>query len=221
MLLFQLPPGRRRHSICHGEGELYFRGSRREDSTDNNIPLDFTNRQMSDKEIEDAKHRESLMAALDVAQKFFYDSLRITFSDEARNAQAYAYGRWPEEFCSTFGVGYAPKDGRAFMEYCKRKAVDTDLLIELGLLKRDKEDKEKIYTAFRERVIIPIRNRWGESSLSPVDISAPMTRPQNISIPTIRRSTPKGYNLWNRQGFQSEGCRQCHYRRGRAGCHAL
>ena len=128
---------------------------------DNNIPLDFTNRQMSDKEIEDAKHRESLMAALDVAQKFFYDSLRITFSDEARNAQAYAYGRWPEEFCSTFGVGYAPKDGRAFMEYCKRKAVDTDLLIELGLLKRDKEDKEKIYTAFRERVIIPIRNRWG------------------------------------------------------------
>ena len=34
VLLFQLPPGRRRHSICHGEGELYFRGSRREDSTD-------------------------------------------------------------------------------------------------------------------------------------------------------------------------------------------
>ena len=74
---------------------------------DNNIPLDFTNRQMSDKEIEDAKHRESLMAALDVAQKFFYDSLRITFSDEARNAQAYAYGRWPEEFCSTFEIGRA------------------------------------------------------------------------------------------------------------------
>ena len=40
----------------------------------NNIPLISANRQMSDKEIEDAKHRESLMVAFDVAQKFFLRS---------------------------------------------------------------------------------------------------------------------------------------------------
>ena len=128
---------------------------------DNNIPLDFTNRQMSDKEIEDAKHRESLMVALDVAQKFFYDSLRITFSDEARNAQAYAYGRWPAGVLLYIWSGICSEGWSCIHGILQRKAVDTDLLIELGLLKRDKEDKEKIYTAFRERVIIPIRNRWG------------------------------------------------------------
>lgn len=128
---------------------------------DNNLPLEYTGRELSDKEIEAARHKESLMAALEVVQKFFYDSLRITTSDESCAAQSYAYNRWPEEFCSAFGVGYAPKDGRAFMEYCERRAVDRDILLELGLLKRDKENKEKIYAAFRERVIIPIRNRWG------------------------------------------------------------
>lgn len=129
---------------------------------EHNLPISYTkNHEQTYEEIEDAKHRESLMAALDMAQKFFYDSLRVISSGEAKDAQTYAYGRWPEDFCSTFGVGYAPKDGRAFIEYCKSRAVDMDILLELGLLKRANDDKGKVYTAFRERIIIPVRNRWG------------------------------------------------------------
>lgn len=128
---------------------------------DNNIPIEYSGKGKSEEEIERAKHRESLLAALDVAQKLFFDSLRVAVDDEVRTAQSYVYDRWPKEFCSTFGVGYAPKDGRKFMEYCRSRTIDTDILLELGLLKRDKDDKERVYTAFRERIIIPIKDRWG------------------------------------------------------------
>ena len=87
------------------------------------------------------------------------DELRLEASDEARAAREYTYSRWPEEFCSTSGLGYAPKDGHKFEDYCKTKCIDTDVLLELGLLKKD--DNSRVYPMFRERIMIPIRNRWG------------------------------------------------------------
>ena len=80
-------------------------------------------------------------------------------SDESRLAREYAYGRWPEEFCSVAGLGYAPRDGGAFMEFCRSKGLDEDALFELGLLRRG--DDGRVYTMFRHRIMIPIRNRWG------------------------------------------------------------
>lgn len=53
-----------------------------------------------------------------------------------RVAREYAYSRWSEEFCSTFGLGYAPKDGHKFEDYCKTKCINTDMLLEPGLLKK-------------------------------------------------------------------------------------
>lgn len=71
-------------------------------------------------------------------------------NDEARAAREYAYSRWPEQFCSTCGIGLAPKDGKLLMKYCKSKAVSEDLLVQSGIFQRDKKSG-RIYTLYRNR----------------------------------------------------------------------
>ncbi|MCB6514011.1 hypothetical protein LI181_20290, partial [Phocaeicola vulgatus] len=70
-----------------------------------------------------------------------------------------AYGRWHEEFCAFAGIGYAPKDGQAFMDFCRNKALNEELLYELGMFKRGEDGNT--YAMFRQRIMIPVRNRWG------------------------------------------------------------
>lgn len=66
------------------------------------------------------KHRESLLVALDHIQAYFLNCLRTTDNIECKQARDYAYGRWPEEFCSVAGIGYAPIDGNLFVDYCQK-----------------------------------------------------------------------------------------------------
>lgn len=73
--------------------------------------------------------------------------------------RAYAYSRWHEKFCAFAGIGYAPKDGQAFMDFCKSKALNEELLYELGMFKRGEDGNT--YAMFRQRIMIPVRNRWG------------------------------------------------------------
>ena len=123
-----------------------------------NITIEYVEEQ--DKEIVTKnRHKEMLLATLGYVQDFFISSLLAPDNDESRLAREYAYGRWPEEFCSVAGIGYAPRDGGAFMEFCRTKGLDEDVLFELGLLRRG--DDGRVYTMFRHRIMIPIRNRWG------------------------------------------------------------
>lgn len=125
---------------------------------DNSIQIEY-GREKTDEEIEYARHTEALLAAVAVAQSFFVATLADNRSEESDKARQYAYGRWPEKFCSETGIGYAPKDSSAFIEYCRNKGVGTNVLLETGLLKRGNDSG--IYAFFRERLMIPIRNRWG------------------------------------------------------------
>lgn len=125
-----------------------------------NITIEYTkDGETTEEEKTEQKRKESLLVALDILQNFFVNNLRLAGSDETRHAQDYAYGRWPEEFCSEAGIGYAPKDGKAFMDFCRQKGIQEDLLFELGMFKRA-EDND-VYPMFRERIMIPVRNRWG------------------------------------------------------------
>lgn len=45
------------------------------------------------------------------------------------------------------------------MDFCRQKGIQEDLLFELGMLKRAEDNG--IYPMFRERIMIPVRNRWG------------------------------------------------------------
>lgn len=126
----------------------------------NNLHIEYTREEQTDEQREAAKLKESVLAAVALVHKFFFDQLRVELSDEARAAREYAYSRWPEDFCSTYGIGLAPKDSKPLMEYCKSKAITEDLLVQSGIYKRD-EKSGRIYTLFRNRLVIPIRDRFG------------------------------------------------------------
>lgn len=123
------------------------------------IPVERVNEEENEKETAAANHREKLLIALENIQEFYVRSLSDKSSVESRMARDYAYGRWPDDFCTMTGIGYAPQDSRPFMDYCTKKCIDENTLLELGMLR--KSDDGRTYALFRGRIMIPIRNRWG------------------------------------------------------------
>lgn len=126
----------------------------------NNLHIEYTKEEQTDEQREAAKLKKSVLATVATVHKFFFDQLRVELSDEARAAREYAYSRWPEDFCSTFGIGLAPKDGNLLLDFCRSKAISEDLLLKSGIYRKD-EKSGRIYTLFRNRLVIPIRDRFG------------------------------------------------------------
>lgn len=144
--------------VMEKEG-LDFQGAVESIARANNVPIEYVKSEKSDEEREKGRRRESLLGAVAVVQQFFYDQLRVEMTEEAREARRYAYGRWPEEFCATAGLGLAPKDGRGLVEYCRGRGVSIEVLKELGVVKVSERGVE--YSMFRNRLTIPIRDRLG------------------------------------------------------------
>ena len=119
----------------------------------NGIAVEHVASERSEEQIAEAKHRESLLIAIEQVQEFFTCSLSA-----CSVGQNYAYNRWGEDFCRKVGIGFAPKSSAAFLDWCKSKALNLDLLLELGLVKKSEKDGS-LYAFFRNRVTIPIRNR--------------------------------------------------------------
>lgn len=126
---------------------------------DNGIEIERTDKELKEEELTAYRHKEALLAVNEVVHRYFVDFFRTDMSEEARTAREYAYGRWSENFCQTTGIGYSPRYGKSFIEYCQAKGLTTEDLLEAGLIRKD--DDDKLYTFFRERIIIPVRNRWG------------------------------------------------------------
>ena len=124
-----------------------------------NISVEYIQEERNEEQIAEAKHKEALLTALDSVQGYFVENLRHKDNGECSKARKYAYGRWSEEFCSMVGIGYAPKDSQAFIKYYQRKALNEELLYELGMLRQNEDGN--IYAMFRQRIMIPIRNKWG------------------------------------------------------------
>lgn len=123
-----------------------------------NITIKYTKSEKSAEEIEAAKARESLFVATEAVHKFFVEQFRSDTSDEAKAAREYAYSRWPQKFCNTTQIGYAPKNAKVFSEYCKAHCISTDILMTLGLMVQGQYGP---YPLFRDRIVIPIKNRTG------------------------------------------------------------
>lgn len=126
----------------------------------NNLHIEYTREEISDEQRQEAQLKESVLAAVAVVHQFFQERLRVDMDDEARAAREYAYRRWPEEFCQTRGIGLAPRDGKLLMDFCRSKAISEDLLLKSGIYRKD-EKSGRIYTLFRNRLVIPIRDRFG------------------------------------------------------------
>lgn len=128
-------------------------------ANDNGISIEYADKDKTDEEGESYRHKESLLAINELVNHYFVETLRANLNDECGIARNYAYERWPVGICSLNGIGYAPKNGNEFIDYCRKNAISMEALMEIGLVRKD--DSGKFYAFFRERIIIPIKNRWG------------------------------------------------------------
>ena len=125
------------------------------------IPVDYEKEEeQSGEAVAEQKHKESLLATLDILQTFFVDSLRLATTEDSRNARCYAYNRWPEDFCSEAGLGYAPKDSNVFRDFCQQKGLKEELRnrsIPTKSLKEDAtvESLKAVLRNDRENIFIP------------------------------------------------------------------
>ena len=87
--------------------------------------------------------------ALRIANKQVADFYAKQFQ-QSKEAQAYAYHRWGEDYCKQKGIGYAPMEGHAL----SLTNIKEDFLKELGLINRGG------YDFFKGRIIIPIQDRF-------------------------------------------------------------
>lgn len=122
------------------------------------IEVKYEKRERTEAEVQEARHTEAAIAALEAVQRFFTEQLAAD-SPEAAAARQYAFSRWPEDFCKDAGIGFAPKASQPLFDYITRKGLNTELLLELGVIAEGDRGR---YAHFRERITIPIRNRWGK-----------------------------------------------------------
>lgn len=123
------------------------------------IPVLHTAKQLTDEQIQAHKKREAMQVAVKRVQEWFVEQFNADTpgADEARK---YAHDRWGEEYCAEYGIGFAPDSWDALLEYCKRNCIDEELLKELGILRLSDKSK-KLYSFFRDRLTIPITDRYG------------------------------------------------------------
>lgn len=110
-------------------------------------------------QINNGKRREAMFFAYEALQPFFVAQLK-SGSEEGDYARTYATRRWSQEFISECGIGYAPRNGSLLVKFAKASTIPEDVLLDLGVL-RTSERTGQLYSFFRERIMIPIRDRFG------------------------------------------------------------
>ncbi|MDR0939942.1 MAG: DNA primase [Mediterranea sp.] len=100
--------------------------------------------------------RESMLVINRRCAEFFADRLK---SAEGEAARAYAESRWGAEYVEEAGMGYAPRGWGALREFASRAGLSTELMLEMKLLKL-KEGRDTPYDFYRDRLMIPIRDRY-------------------------------------------------------------
>ncbi len=103
-----------------------------------------------------SSRRESLYDINKAAAEYFRSVLLN--SPQAQAGRAYLQRRGiDEETAQTFEIGFAPESWSSLRDYMNERGYDHDQQLEAGLVKRH-EEKGSIYDAFRNRVIVPIRD---------------------------------------------------------------
>ena len=99
---------------------------------------------------------EAMQAMMARVQEFYREQL---YKKENKAALAYAVSRWGKEYVNECGIGFAPDGWDNLLKWAEEKKDNTEFMLELGLLKR-KENTYHIYDTFRNRLMIPIRDRF-------------------------------------------------------------
>lgn len=123
------------------------------------IQILHNEKSMTDEQRDAARQHEAMLIAVCRIQEYFVEQLAAD-TPEAEKARQYAYDRWGEEYCKEVGIGYCPAGWDSMPDYCRNNCLDEHALQEVGVL-RFSDKSKKFYTIFRERVTIPITDKFG------------------------------------------------------------
>lgn len=111
---------------------------------------------------EERNHRlrlEALWLANERTARHYAENLQAD-SPGARAALSYARNRWGETYVEEAGMGYARATGDDLVHWARETGENLDLLVELGLIRQNERDGS-LYDFYRDRLVIPIRDRAG------------------------------------------------------------
>lgn len=105
------------------------------------------------------KARTALLVAHKKAADFFHKLLLR--SPKAAEARAYLNSRgYGAEMAKRWQVGWAPDSSREFLAWARKEGITDQVLIDSGLANRG--ERGDIYARFRDRLMFPINNVYGE-----------------------------------------------------------
>ena len=117
------------------------------------------------------KARTALLVAHKKAAEFFHRLLLR--SPKAAEARAYLNSRgYGAEMAKRWQVGWAPDSSREFLVWARAEGIPDQVLIDSGLANRG--ERGDVYARFRDRLMFPINNVYGEC----VAFSGRILRPQ-------------------------------------------
>lgn len=127
-----------------------------------NITLEYEDAVANPEAERAAERRDIARNVIAAAQDYFTASLQADTA-EAAAARAYAYGRWGEDFCKDFGIGFAPSNWTGLTAYLRSKGFSEDAMLYSGLVsKKDPATNPRNrspYDFFYGRITIPYRSR--------------------------------------------------------------
>ncbi len=114
-----------------------------------------------EKTSEGPSESEQLVQANGLARDFFHSYLLNSNTGDAVSARDYLDKRgYTEQAIKTYMLGYAPDSWDKLTNHAQASLISSDIMQKAGLLKRGGETN-RVYDAFRDRVIFPIRNLSG------------------------------------------------------------
>lgn len=99
--------------------------------------------------------RESMFVINEKSAEYFASNLQSEAADSARK---YIHSRWGKEYADEMNIGFALDDWNGLCNYAKKAGLSLELMQEIGLIKQS--EKGKLYDFYRNRVMIPIRDRY-------------------------------------------------------------
>lgn len=100
--------------------------------------------------------REAMFVINERCAEHYAENLKLKVADGARS---YIKGRWGDEYAEEMQIGFAADSFQELYDFAKKAGLSIDLMIELKLLGKN-EKSGKIYDYYRNRVMIPIRDRY-------------------------------------------------------------
>ncbi len=101
---------------------------------------------------------ESLYIVNSFAGSYFKDCLYLP---EHYSALEYARGRWSEEILKRMEIGFAPESWDGLINAAKKAGMKSEFLFKAGLIKESQKMDGRAYDFFRNRLMIPIHDKYG------------------------------------------------------------